>query len=71
VEKLDVPLMRQPAGKPLVKLIVLGAGTCPQATVIASGATMRGNAAGRKLITCDAVDVFPQASVAVHVLVML
>ena len=46
VEALDVPLIKQPPDKLLVKGIVLGAGTLPQATVIFAGAVMVGKAGG-------------------------
>src|SRR6185295_8829805 len=46
VEGFDVPLTSQPPVKPLLKLIVLGAGTPPQATVVVERAVIVGNAAG-------------------------
>lgn len=64
----DVPLIRQPPLNPLVKVIVLGAGTPPQATVIGPGAVIVGNAAGLTVINLNTeAIVLPQLSVAVHV----
>lgn len=68
VERLEVPEIKQPPLKPLLKLIVLGAGMLPQATVIAPGAVMVGNAAGLTVMVREtAVIVRPQLSVAVQV----
>jgi hypothetical protein len=43
VDKLDVPLIRQPPVDPLLKLRVLAAGIPPQATVMLAGAVMVGS----------------------------
>ena len=53
VERLEVPLIRQPPVNPLLNVIVLAAGTPPQATVIGPGAVMVGNAAGLTVIILD------------------
>ena len=68
VERLEVPEIKQPPPKPLLKLIVLGAGMLPQVTVIAPGAVMVGNAAGLTVMVREtAVIGRPQLSVAVQV----
>lgn len=68
VDALEVPLMAQLPERPLVKLIVLGAGTPPQATVMAAGAVIVGNAAGLTVMTLETgANARPQASVAVQV----
>ena len=72
VDGADVPLTRQLPVKPLLKLIVLAAGTAPQATVTAAGAVMVGSAAGLTVMTLvTGASTLPQASVAVHVSVMV
>src|SRR5258707_58440 len=43
VDGFDVPLIKQPPLNPLLKLMVLAAGTPPQATVIGPGAVIVGN----------------------------
>ena len=50
VEPFDVPDIKHPSVKPLVKLILLAAGTPPHATVVAAGAVIVGNAAGLTVI---------------------
>ncbi|MEJ7679910.1 MAG: hypothetical protein WKG06_19040 [Segetibacter sp.] len=68
VEGLDVPLISHPPVKPLLKGIVLGAGTPPQSTVMSAGAVIVGNAAGRTVIVLDTeASVLPHASFAVNV----
>ena len=68
VDRLDSPVIKQPAVNPLVNVNLLAAGTAPHATVIAAGAVIAGNAAGLTVITLDTdATVLPQASVAVHV----
>ena len=68
VDAFDVPLISQPPVNPLLKLIVLDAGTAPQATVIAAGAVIVGKAAGDTVMVLDTdVITLPHASVAVHV----
>jgi hypothetical protein len=68
LERFDVPLIKQPPLNPLLKLIVLGAGIDPQATVIFAGADIIGKAAGLTVIILDtAAIVLPQTSVAVQV----
>lgn len=71
VDGLDVPAIKHPADKPFVKLIVLGAGTPPQATVVAKGAVIVGNAAGLTVMVRTQELVFPLGSVAVHVRVIV
>jgi hypothetical protein len=72
VEALEVPLIKQPSLNPLLKLIVLGSGKAPQATVIFSGAVMVGNAAGLTVIALDTdAMILPQVSVAVQVSVTI
>ena len=64
----EVPLIKQPPLKLLLKAMVLGAGMPPQATVIAFGAVIVGNAAGLTVINLDTeASVLPQLSVAVQV----
>jgi hypothetical protein len=68
VERFDVPLIKQPPLNPLLKLMVLGDGNDPQATVMLAGAVIVGKAAGLTVIVLDtAVTVLPQLSIAVHV----
>jgi hypothetical protein len=68
VDGFDVPLIKQPPLDPLLKLMVLGVGIAPQATVIEPGAVIVGNTAGLTVIVLDtAVTVLPQVSVAVQV----
>ena len=68
VEGLEVPDIRQPPVSPLVKLIVLGDGIAPHATVMAAGGVMVGRAAGFTVIIRETeAIVLPQVSVAVHV----
>ena len=51
---------------------MLDAGTAPQATVIGPGLVIVGNAAGLTVIVLvTGVSVLPQASVAVHVSIMV
>jgi hypothetical protein len=72
VEGFDVPLIRQPPANPLVKVIVLGAGTDPQATVISEGAVMVGSAAGvTVMVLVTGARNLPHASVAVQVSVIV
>ena len=66
----EVPLIRQPPLNALLKGIVLGIRAVPQLTVIGAKAVIVGTAGGFTVITCDAVDVIPHESVAVHVRVM-
>jgi hypothetical protein len=66
----EVPLIRQPPLNALLKGIVLGVRVVPQLTVIGAKAVIVGTAGGFTVITCDAVDVIPHESVAVHVRVM-
>ena len=68
VDMSEVPLMRQPPLKPLVKAIVLAAGNDPHATVVLARAVIVGNVAGLTVMVRDTgVRARPQASVAVHV----
>jgi hypothetical protein len=68
VERFDVPLISHPPFNPLLKLIVLGAGTPPQATVIFAGVVIVGSAAGLTVIIRDTeARALPQTSVAVQV----
>jgi hypothetical protein len=53
VEGFDVPLIRHPPVNPLLNDIVLGAGTPPQATVIAGNAVIVGRSAGLTVIILD------------------
>jgi hypothetical protein len=65
VELFDVPLIKQPPLKPLLKLIVLEAGIAPHATVVLAGAVIVGNAAGLTVIVLDTgARIRSQASVA-------
>src|SRR6266487_692768 len=67
-DKFDVPLIKQPPLNPLLKLIVLAAGTAPQATVMSASAVIVGSAAGLTVIVLDTEPiVLKHASVAVHV----
>ena len=53
---------------PFVNVIVLAAGTAPQATLISAGGVIVGKAAGVTVIVLDTdASALPQASVAVHV----
>ena len=53
-------------------MIVLAAGTAPQATVMLARAVMDGRAAGLTVIVLETgASALPQASVAVHVSVMV
>ena len=68
VDRSEVPLIRQPPDKPLVKAIVLAAGNDPHATVVLARAVIVGNVAGLTVIVLDTgVRALPHASVAVHV----
>jgi type IV secretory pathway protease TraF len=68
VDRFDVPLISHPPFNPLLKLIVLGAGTPPQATVMFAGAVIVGSAAGLTVITRDTeARALPQTSVAAQV----
>jgi hypothetical protein len=68
VDRLEVPLMRQPSVRPLVKLNVLAAGIAPQATVMGSGAVMVGRVAGLMVISLvTGTSSLSQASTAVQV----
>jgi len=68
VDRLEVPLSKQPPVNPLVYDMVLGAGNDPHATVVAPGAVIVGNAAGLTVITLDTdARGLPHRSVAVHV----
>ena len=51
----EVPLIKQPPPKLLLKAMVLGAGTPPQATVIGPGAVIVGKAAGLTVMVCVTV----------------
>ena len=53
VEGLDVPLIKHPPLRPLLKLMVEDAGTAPQSTVIGPGAVIVGRAAGLTVIVLD------------------
>jgi hypothetical protein len=65
---LEVPLIRHPPLSALLKLMVLGAGIPPQATVIGPGAVIVGNAAGLTVINLETeAKVRPQLSIAVQV----
>jgi len=71
-EKLEFPEIRQPPVNPLLKLIVLGGGTAPHATVMAAGGVMVGRVAGFTVIMRETeAIVLPQVSVAVHVSVTI
>ena len=50
VDRFEVPLIKQPPPNPLLKLIVLGAGILPQATVVGASAVMLGRVAGLTVI---------------------
>ena len=68
VDRLDSPVIKQPAVNPLVNVNLLAAGTAPHATVIAAGAVIAGNAAGLTVIVRDTdAIVLSHASMAVHV----
>jgi hypothetical protein len=68
VDVFEVPLIKHPPLKPFVKVIVLGAGNDPHATVIAAGAVIVGNAAGLTVMTLvTGASALPHASVAVQV----
>jgi hypothetical protein len=68
VDGLDVPVIRHPPDPLLVKVIVLGEGTDPQATVVSGGAVIMGSAAGLTVMILDTdASGLPHASVAVHV----
>ena len=68
VEAFDVPEIRHPPLRPLEYDLVEGAGRPPQATVIAEGAVIVGNAAGLTVMVRETeAIVLEQASVAVHV----
>jgi hypothetical protein len=68
VDKLEVPLIKQPPLNPLEKESVDGAGNDPQATVILAGAVIVGKAAGLTVIVLETgAIVLPQESVAVQV----
>jgi len=68
VEGLEVPLIRQPTERLLLKLKVLGAGMAPQATVVLAGAVMIGKSAGLTVMILETeAKALPQTSVAVHV----
>jgi len=72
VEGLEVPEIRQSPVNPLLKLMVLGGGNAPQATVMAAGAVIAGKAAGLTVIIRETgARVLPQTSVAVHVSVTI
>ena len=53
VERLDVPEIRQPPVKPLLKGKVLAAGNAPKLTVIVAGAVIVGKAAGLTVIILE------------------
>ena len=68
VEGLDVPLIKHPPVNPLLNVIVLDAGTAPQATVTSGRAVIVGKAAGLTVIVLDTdATVLPHSSVAVQV----
>jgi hypothetical protein len=68
VDRFEVPVIWQFPVSPLVKPILLGAGIPPQATVIACGAVMAGNAAGLTVMVLETgASILPHASVAVQV----
>jgi hypothetical protein len=68
VDRSDVPAIRQPPPRLLVKLTVLACGMLPQATVILPGAVIAGKAAGLTVMVLLTEDSsLPQTSVAVHV----
>src|SRR6202042_2525291 len=72
VEGSDVPLMLHSPVSPFVKLIVLEEGSPPQATSMLPGAVITGSAAGSTVIVLDTeASDLPQASVAVHVSVIV
>jgi hypothetical protein len=68
VEGLEVPVIKHPPVKPLLKVMVLGAGIAPQATVVFASAIIVGSVAGLTVIflETDAI-VLPHTSVAVQV----
>ena len=57
LEGFDVPLIKQSPLNPLLKLMVLGAGIDPQATVMLPSAVIVGKAAGLTWMILDAVMV--------------
>jgi hypothetical protein len=72
VEGLDVPLIKQPPVNPLVKVIVLGTGTCPHDAVSGPGTVMAGITAGLTVIALlTGASVLPQRSVAVQVSIIV
>ena len=72
VDTSEVPLIRHPPLRPFVNVIVLGAGTDPQATVMSEGAVIVGSVAGVTVIVwVTGANALPQASVAVQVSVMV
>ena len=63
-----VPLIKHPPVNPLLKLMVLDAGTAPHATVTSARAVIVGRAAGLTVIVLDTdATVLPHSSVAVQV----
>jgi hypothetical protein len=68
VDRFEVPIIKQPPLNPLLKLIVLGAGILPQATVVGASAVMVGKVAGLTLIFLETgARLRPKLSVAVQV----
>ena len=59
VDELDVPLIRHSPLTPLLKLMVLGEGIAPQATVMLPGAVIAGNAAGLTVMVWVSEMVLP------------
>ena len=72
VDRFEDPLIKQSPLKPLLKLIVLGAGILPQATVVGASAVMVGKVAGLTVIFLETDAKFrPQLSIAVQVSTMV
>jgi hypothetical protein len=53
VDRFEVPLIKQPPGKPLVNGTVVGTIGVPQGTVIAASGVITGNAAGLTVMILD------------------
>ena len=68
VDGFEVPFIKQPPFRPLLKEIVLDVGTTPQEIVIGARAVIVGKAAGLTVIVLETeANVLPQLSVAVQV----
>ena len=59
VDKLEVPLIKQPTANPFVNEIVLASGRSPHVTVISDSAVIVGNAAGLTVIILELVIGLP------------